>query len=106
MVAILATTGRFRRSTTGRAVMLLTVRAAQDMAAPPVECVDLSLITSSARPSNCGGTVRPNAFAVLRLTTSSYFVGNCAGNSAGFAPLRTRSTYDAPSRHTKSVLVP
>ena len=32
-------------------------------------------ITSSARASNDGGTVRPSAFTVLRLTTSSYLVG-------------------------------
>ena len=32
-------------------------------------------ITSSARTSNDGGTVRPSAFAVLRLITSSYLVG-------------------------------
>jgi hypothetical protein len=31
---------------------------------------------------------RPIAFAVLRLTTSSYFVGACTGRSAGFSPLR------------------
>src|SRR5262245_44872969 len=32
-------------------------------------------ITSSARASSVGGTVRPSCFAVLRLITSSYFVG-------------------------------
>jgi hypothetical protein len=32
-------------------------------------------ITSSARVSNDGGTCRPNAFAVLRLMTSSNLVG-------------------------------
>ena|SRR6516165_7294378 len=32
-------------------------------------------ITSSARASSCGGTVVPNSFAVLRLMTSSSFVG-------------------------------
>ena len=32
-------------------------------------------ITSSARASNVGGTVRPIALAVLRLMTSSYLVG-------------------------------
>src|SRR5262249_17764738 len=32
-------------------------------------------ITSSARASSVSGTVRPRAFAVLRLITSSYFVG-------------------------------
>src|SRR5262245_19437961 len=31
-------------------------------------------ITSSARASSVGGTSRPSALAVLRLTTSSYFV--------------------------------
>jgi hypothetical protein len=32
------------------------------------------------------------ALAVLRLITSSYFVGACTGRSAGFSPLRMRST--------------
>src|SRR5262249_11905153 len=49
-------------------------------------------ITSSARASSDGGTSRPSAFAVLRLMTSSYFVGACTGRSAGFSPLRIRST--------------
>src|SRR5262245_26452590 len=49
-------------------------------------------ITSSARASSAGGTSRLSAFAVLRLMTSSYFVGACTGKSAGFSPLRTRST--------------
>ena len=49
-------------------------------------------ITSSARASSVGGTSRPSALAVLRLTTSSYFVGACTGRSAGLSPLRMRST--------------
>src|SRR5262252_282505 len=49
-------------------------------------------ITSSARASRVGGTSRPSAFAVLRLITSSYLVGACTGRSAGFSPLRMRST--------------
>jgi len=49
-------------------------------------------ITSSARASRDGGTVNPSAFAVLRLITSSYLVGACTGRSAGFSPLRMRST--------------
>src|SRR5262249_18120076 len=49
-------------------------------------------ITSSARASMLGGTSRPSALAVLRLMTSSYLVGACTGRSAGFAPLRIRST--------------
>src|SRR5262245_2965440 len=49
-------------------------------------------ITSSARASSVGGTSRPSAFAVLRLMASSYLVGACTGRSAGFSPLRMRST--------------
>ena len=49
-------------------------------------------ITLSARSSSVGGTVRPSALAVLRLITSSYLVGACTGRSAGFSPLRMRST--------------
>jgi len=49
-------------------------------------------ITSSAVASNVGGTVNPNDCAVLRLMTNWNFVGCCTGSSAGFAPLRMRST--------------
>src|SRR5215468_3183731 len=56
------------------------------------ELAALHSITSSARASRLSGTVRPSAFAVLRLITSSYFVGACTGRSAGFSPLRMRST--------------
>ena len=49
-------------------------------------------ITSSARASTAAGNSNPIAFAVLRLTTSSYLVGACTGMSAGFSPLRMRST--------------
>jgi hypothetical protein len=49
-------------------------------------------ITSSARTSTACGTSRPSALAVLRLSTSWYLVGACTGRSAGFSPLRTRST--------------
>ena len=55
-------------------------------------------ITSSARASSVGGTSRPSALAVLRLITSSYFVGACTGRSAGFSPLKMRSTYSAARR--------
>jgi hypothetical protein len=50
-------------------------------------------ITSSARAKNIAGTVKPIALAVLRLMTSSNFVGNSTGKSPGLAPLRisTRS---------------
>src|SRR5262249_52661314 len=49
-------------------------------------------ITSSARASTAGGMVRPRAFAVLRLITSSNFVGCSTGRSAGLAPFKTLST--------------
>src|SRR6516164_9327801 len=49
-------------------------------------------MTSSARTSNEGGTVRPSAFAVLRLITNSNLVGICIGSSSGLVPLRMRST--------------
>src|SRR5262245_7641766 len=41
-------------------------------------------ITSSARASRLSGMVRPNALAVLRLSTRSYLVGACTGRSAQF----------------------
>ena len=42
--------------------------------------------------------VRPSALAVLRLMTSSNFVGCSTGRSAGLAPLRILSTYSAARR--------
>jgi 7,8-dihydropterin-6-yl-methyl-4-(beta-D-ribofuranosyl)aminobenzene 5'-phosphate synthase len=56
-----------------------------------VQCSEQSYsITSSARPSSVIGKVRPSAFAVLRLMTSSIFVTCCTGRSAGLSPLRMR----------------
>src|SRR6516164_4245866 len=52
-------------------------------------------MTSSARARIAGGTVRPSALAVLRLTTSSNVVGCWTGRSAGLAPLRIFSDVDA-----------
>jgi hypothetical protein len=49
-------------------------------------------ITSSARCSSDCGIVRPRALAVLRLITSSNFVGCSMGRSPGFAPFRILST--------------
>src|SRR5262245_2435172 len=56
-------------------------------------------ITSSARASKVVGTSRPIALAALWLITSSYLVGACTGRSAGFWPLRIRSTYWAAERN-------
>src|SRR5262249_11811547 len=49
-------------------------------------------MTSSARASSVGGTVRSSAFAVLRLSTNSYLMGACTGRAVGLSPLRMRST--------------
>ncbi len=49
-------------------------------------------ITSSALACSVIGTLRPSAFAVLRLITRANLVGACTGRSAGFSPLRMRST--------------
>ena len=49
-------------------------------------------ISSSARRSSDGAIVRPSAFAVLRLITSSNLLGCSMGRSPGLAPLRIRST--------------
>jgi hypothetical protein len=45
--------------------------------------------TSSEIARSVGGTVRPSAFAVLRLIASSNLVGCSTGSSEGLAPLRT-----------------
>jgi hypothetical protein len=49
-------------------------------------------ITSLACASSDGGTVRPSPLAVFRLITISNLVAACTGRSAGFSPLRMRST--------------
>src|SRR5262249_43711790 len=56
------------------------------------ECVTEKFhsITSSARASSVGGTSSPNAFAVLRLITSSNFVDCTTGKSAGLVPFTIR----------------
>src|SRR5215472_8669742 len=56
------------------------------------------LITLSALASTFGGIVRPICLAVLRLITNSNFVGCSTGKSAGLAPFRILSTYQATSR--------
>src|SRR5262245_57806849 len=56
-------------------------------------------ITSSARARSVGGTLMPRALAVFRFITNSYLVGACTGRSAGFSPLKMRSTYSAACRY-------
>src|SRR5262249_4776275 len=55
-------------------------------------------ITSSARATRFGATSSPIALAVLRLIDSWNLAACCTGRSAGFAPLRMRSTYPAARR--------
>src|SRR5262249_38702814 len=53
----------------------------------------LHSITSSARNRNDSGIAIPSAFAVLRLTTNSNWVGCKTGRSIGLSPLRMRPAY-------------
>jgi hypothetical protein len=52
-------------------------------------------ISWSVRSNTDWGILSPRALAVLRLITSSNLVGCWTGRSAGLAPLRMRSTYEA-----------
>ena len=71
---------------------------------PIADIASVHSITSLARASMDGGTARPRALAVLRLMTSSNFVGCCAGRSAGFAPLRMRININrCPLKHISNV---
>jgi len=56
------------------------------------ELAALHSIASSVRASRVTGTSSPSVLAVLRLIAISYFTGACTGRSAGFSPLRIRST--------------
>src|SRR4029450_11004781 len=70
-------------------------------------CTELRYsMTSVVRASSEGGTVIPNALAVLRLMTRSYLVGACTGSSAGFAPFRILSTNVAAPLHWSTILGP
>ena len=75
-----------------------TPRRCQPSLAQGMPCKDddqppgIQSITASARVSSVTGTARFRAAAVFRLMTSSNLVGACTGKSAGFAPLRMRST--------------
>src|SRR5215831_9119800 len=66
--------------------------SAADRGEPRDEIPPFHSITSSARSTIDGGTARPSALAVLRLTTNSNLVANCTGSSLTFAPPSKRST--------------
>ena len=65
----------------------------------PARPVASHSITSSASASSLSGTARPSAFAVLRLITSSNFVGCWTGKSPGFSPFSTLATYEPGPRY-------
>jgi hypothetical protein len=56
-------------------------------------------ITRSACSRSDFGIVRPSLFAVLRLMTSSNFVGCSTGKSAGLAPFKILSTLGLAQRY-------
>src|SRR5262249_49298218 len=64
---------------------------------PKADIQSYSIIWS-ARIWNDPGIVRPNALAVLRLSTNSNFVGCSTGISAGLAPCRILITKSALRR--------
>src|SRR5262249_45442125 len=63
-------------------------------------------ITWSAMACNVSDGVRPRAWAVFRLMTSSNLVGTSTGRSTVFAPRRMRSTYVAVRRNMSRVSAP
>src|SRR5262249_20886056 len=63
-------------------------------------------ITSSAWNRSADRIVKPRAWAVLRLMTSSNCAGYSTGRAAGLAPLIILSTYSAAQRYLSSRLVP
>src|SRR5262245_9065735 len=82
-------------------VLLLTARhhgPRRRSAEPRDERAPSHSITSSAIASKAGGSVTPSALAVLKLMTNSKVVACSIGRSAGFAPLRMRSTKNAARR--------
>jgi hypothetical protein len=84
LIILLALTTVAIPALTEAAAAAIDVFAFDELAAPAAGPYS---ITSSVRASSIGGTSRPSALAVLRLTTSSNLVGCCTGRSAGLVPL-------------------
>src|SRR5262249_23726974 len=70
------------------------------------ELATLHSITCSAPASSILGITRPRSFAVLRLITSSNFVGASTGRPAGLAPRRMRLTYSDARRNWSMACTP
>ena len=85
-----------RNPITGIAGCCARAASGHAAAAPPSSVMNSRrcIIRSPRRRGRaaCGGISRPSALAVLRLITISNLVGACTGRSAGFSPLRMRST--------------
>jgi hypothetical protein len=81
------------RSRSGSRLRFETMPSSKRKSRPPYS------ITSSARESNEGGTVRPSALAVFMLITSSNLDGCSTGKSAGLVPLRILSTWPHARRN-------
>src|SRR5262245_51048667 len=74
---------------------LLRARSERPCCRAAEQCDELApphSITSLANASSRSGTLRPSAFAVLRLITSSNLVGCWTGRSDALVPLRILST--------------
>ena len=65
------------------------------------ELAPVHSITSSARASSVGGSSRPSALAVRRLTRSSSLVGCSTGRSPGEAPLKILSISPAALKYRR-----
>src|SRR6185312_16710734 len=72
----------------------------------PLKINGCHLITRSALARIFGGIVRPICLDVLRLITSSNFIGCSMGRSAGLAPFKILSTYTAARRQSSRSLDP
>ena len=83
----------FRLATRGRSIQMGQIRTHA-----PQQGTSYS-ITWSARTSSVGGTARPSAFAVFRLTSNSNLVACSIGKSAGLVPWRILSTNTAARRN-------
>jgi hypothetical protein len=59
----------------------------RDVRFVPIADIAAYSMTSSARESSAGGTVKPSALAVLRLITNSYLVGALHRQVRGLLPL-------------------
>ena len=84
-----------RNPITGIAGCCARAASGHAAAAPPSSVMNSRRFIRSPRRRGRAASAalsRPSALAVLRLITSSYLVGACTGRSAGFSPLRMRST--------------